>query len=185
MKNKTCDLINNKDILFLETNNQVLGHVCKIFKDSAKCKDIMESQKIIGLLGCLASIMYGEESDEIEVVIEMPTNNHISHVAEIIVTLDPISLLSDEINVYNEMDINLTSSNLNNPDDLGKILKKAVSNLILNSNDMETFRKNVFLNIIKLVSDGRMASKFNIKMPISNNLISMDFNCNIDEIIKH
>jgi hypothetical protein len=190
MKNNVSRLITNKDIVFLETNNKVLGHVCKVFKNVAKCKSIMESQKIVGLLGCLSSIMYDEESEEIEVSIEMPTqNNYIMQIVKIGVRMELISLLSDELNSYDvkkeELRLKRVCLSEENEICLGESIKDAVSNLILNSKSKENFKKNVFLNIVKIIGDGVMSSSFNIELPLSNNLINLSFSCIIDEVTMH
>jgi hypothetical protein len=177
-------LVDSNQIVFLDTNKSILGFVSKKYNDVGKCENLNESVHTIALLGAIISIMYQEESSQLEASLEHSQNNTLAELylgnVYFNINIDIIGKISEEIEIFQQEELsNIHRINLENISDneLGSIIKKELMSIIKNSKNEYDFRMNVFLGITKLILDKKLVPSFTLRLPVAGHVVKLDFDC--------
>lgn len=181
---ESSSVVDSNQIVFLDTNKSILGFVSKKYNDVGKCASLNESVHTIALLGAIISIMYQEESSQLEASLEHSENNSLAelYLGNVFfnINIDIIGKISEEIEIFKQEDINnVHHINLENISDneLGFIIKKELMCIINNSKNEYDFRMNVFLGITKLILDKKLVPSFTLRLPVAGHVVKLDFDC--------
>lgn len=174
----TCD-----EIMFFETNNEVLGYACRLYQEEFEQQDIHASQRDLGLLSSVISIIFSSKNCSANIEIQIPTDDIVVDIS-IEAGISILAKIEEPINKFNQSE-KIPSKDRMSRDEydevLGKQTKVAVYKMMEASKTRENFEKNVFMNIFKLVNENKMNSELDLNIPVSKYLFSIKLNCRINK----
>lgn len=177
----TCD-----KVIFFETNNEVLGYACRLYQQEFKQQDINSSQRDLGLLASVVSIIFESKNCGANIDIQIPTDTVVLNV-KIQAGISIVAQLEEPINKFNSNDASTfeySKDSLSRDEYdsvLGKEVKQAVYNMMETGRTKENFEKNVFMNILKLVNENKMDDELEVNIPVSKYLFSIKLSCKINK----
>lgn len=137
------------EIMFMDTNNSVLGYVSKRFKEISRCKSLEESANVLSLLGTIISVMFYEESCELQANFSSnPSNfNNVSNIesARFNIHIDVIGKINEVTENFNPNYI-FENENVEDYSDeqLGIYIKGKIKNRLSKSEDEKEFLQETF-----------------------------------------